>query len=89
MNLEDNQLGLCDIFPKCQILDPSEYITPAEDKFKTGTNELKLADEVESPVKKRRKCLLPAFSLFDIVFKNLLSPSCKNLGLYGKGLNSV
>ena len=59
----------------------------ADDNFKLDEDGRKFSFGVENTVGKRRNCSLRAMSPFShSVFKRLVLKTCKNQGLFGKGL---
>ena len=66
-------------FSKRQILDSSKLNKFADDNFKF--------DEISVQLSKGRKHCTRNFSFSRSVFKRLVLQTCKNQGLFGKGLN--
>ena len=74
-------------FPNGKILNSSKLKEFGDDNFKFVENDRKLFKQVEKHSGKKRKCSLRAFLSFShSVFKRLVLQTCKNQGLFGKGL---
>ena len=75
-------------FPKQQILDPSKLKEFVADHFKFDENGRKFSKQVENTVGEKEKLLIMSnFSFSHSVFKRLILQTCKNQGLFGKGLH--
>ena len=71
------------IFLKQQIIDSSKLKEFAVDNFKSDENGEKFSSR-----EKEKMFIMSNFSFSDSVFKRLVLQTCKNKGLFGKGLNT-
>ena len=69
---------MCYPFAKQQILDSSKLKEFADDNFKFNENGRKFSEGVENTEGKGE--------IFHSIFKRLILQTCKNLGLFGKGI---
>ena len=76
-------------FPKRQILDSSKLKEFADDNSKFDENGRKLSKQVENTVWKGEIAHYEQFLLFPQCFQKTCSATCKNHGLFGKGLSNV
>ena len=77
---------LVNLFPKQQILDSSNLKKFAEDIFKFSENCRKFSKRIENSVGKGETAHYQQFLHFLKCFKRLARQTCKNQGLFGKGL---
>ena len=76
--------------PKRQILDSFKLKEFADDNFNLDENGGAFSNRVENTVGKGEIARHEQFLLFPTVFsKDFLRQTCKNQGLFGKGLNHV
>ena len=73
-------------FPNDKILDSSILKEFADDNFNFDENGRKFLKWVENIVGKGELLILSNFSFLHSVFKRLTLQTCKNQGLFGKGL---
>ena len=75
-------------FPKHQILHSSKRKEFADDNFNFGINGRKFSEWVKNTVGKGEIAHYKPFLLFP-VFSSLVLQTCKNQGLFGKGLMTI
>ena len=73
-------------FPKLQILHSSKLKVFADDNLKFNKYGGKFSKRVENTLGKGEMLVLSNFSFSHSVFKGLVLETCKNQGLFGKGL---
>ena len=75
---------------KQQILDSSKLKEFADNNFKFDDNDRKFSKWVEKTLWEKEKLLVTSnFSFSHSIFKRLVLQTCKNKGLFGKGLSHV
>ena len=73
-------------FPKRHILDASKLKALADNKLEFDENGRKFSKQVENTLWAKEKLIVTSNLSIHYVFKRLVLQTCKNQGLFGKGL---